>query len=214
MSTKKEATAALKELPNLLSTMSIVDRNQALTAIKAVDRFVGELRQERSQHKTAAATAVAALESAKRTADERASKIKELQEELHSVKQQLHNTKSQLARKDLTPQERLEQLVFEPNQPLDDSEDAKRVRRDQLIRLSEEMFPNFATIVQEEPDVIPLHQDMFATGYHADEYTVLGMAMKYAGEFGVGLAIAGTCGAATKSEEVRIVVEEWRGLLP
>ena len=30
-----------------------------------------------------------------------------------------------------------------------------------------------------------LHQDAFAAGYHDDEYTLLGMAVKYAGLYGV-----------------------------
>jgi hypothetical protein len=37
-----------------------------------------------------------------------------------------------------------------------------------------------------------LHQDAFAAGYHDDEYTLLGMAVKYAGLYGVEVTIIGT----------------------
>jgi hypothetical protein len=39
---------------------------------------------------------------------------------------------------------------------------------------------------------ILLHQDAFAAGYDDDEYTLLGMAVKYAGLHGVGIRIVGT----------------------
>jgi hypothetical protein len=37
-----------------------------------------------------------------------------------------------------------------------------------------------------------LHQDSFAAGYHDDEYTLLGMAVKYAGLNGVEVKVMGT----------------------
>ncbi len=37
-----------------------------------------------------------------------------------------------------------------------------------------------------------LHQDSFAAGYHDDEYTLLGMAVKYAGLHGVVVTVIGT----------------------
>jgi hypothetical protein len=37
-----------------------------------------------------------------------------------------------------------------------------------------------------------LHQDSFAAGYHDDEYTLLGMAVKYAGLNGVAVKVIGT----------------------
>ena len=37
-----------------------------------------------------------------------------------------------------------------------------------------------------------LHQDSFAAGYHDDEYTLLGMAVKYAGLNGVEVKVIGT----------------------
>ena len=39
--------------------------------------------------------------------------------------------------------------------------------------------------------VLMLHQDAFAAGYDDDEYTLLGMAIKYAGLQGVTITIMG-----------------------
>ena len=39
--------------------------------------------------------------------------------------------------------------------------------------------------------VVVLHQDAFAAGYDDDEYTLLGMAIKYAGLRGVTVNVAG-----------------------
>ena len=42
-----------------------------------------------------------------------------------------------------------------------------------------------------EPPMLFLHQDAFAAGYDDDEYTLLGMAAKYAGLRGVTVQIIG-----------------------
>ncbi len=62
----------------------------------------------------------------------------------------------------------------------------------------EHYLPDFVNTIQrmtrsgeEEPTLI-LHQDAFAAGYHKDEYTLLGMAVKYAGLHGVRVSIGGT----------------------
>jgi hypothetical protein len=47
------------------------------------------------------------------------------------------------------------------------------------------------TEVGGEPPVLIIHQDAFAAGYDDDEYTLLGMAVKYAGWRGVTLHIIG-----------------------
>jgi hypothetical protein len=39
--------------------------------------------------------------------------------------------------------------------------------------------------------VLVLHQDAFAAGYDDDEYTLLGMAIKYAGLYGITINIIG-----------------------
>lgn len=44
---------------------------------------------------------------------------------------------------------------------------------------------------KKEKTTCMLHQDAFAAGYNIDEYTLLGMAIKYAGLFGVPILIHG-----------------------
>lgn len=62
----------------------------------------------------------------------------------------------------------------------------------------EHYIPAFAAAIKEasangdsNDDVFMLHQDAFAAGYDDDEYTLLGMAVKYAGLHGVTLNIVG-----------------------
>jgi hypothetical protein len=43
-----------------------------------------------------------------------------------------------------------------------------------------------------EDSTVVLHQDAFAAGYHDDEYTLLGMTLKYAGLHGVVVTMIGT----------------------
>jgi hypothetical protein len=50
---------------------------------------------------------------------------------------------------------------------------------------------SIAMVVAGKANVVTLHQDAFAAGYDIDEYTLLGMAIKYAGLYGVALFIAG-----------------------
>ena len=59
-------------------------------------------------------------------------------------------------------------------------------------------IPEFDTAVKKaisdvegRPPVLILHQDAFAAGYDDDEYTLLGMAIKYAGLRGVTVEIIG-----------------------
>lgn len=47
------------------------------------------------------------------------------------------------------------------------------------------------TALEGERPVLLLHQDAFAAGYDDDEYTLLGMAVKYAGLRGVTVQIIG-----------------------
>ena len=59
-----------------------------------------------------------------------------------------------------------------------------------------EFAKGVARLVAEVADVrgrtMVLHQDAFAAGYDDDEYTLLGMAVKYAGLHGVAITVAGT----------------------
>jgi hypothetical protein len=44
----------------------------------------------------------------------------------------------------------------------------------------------------EKDSTLLLHQDAFAAGYDDDEYALLGMAVKYAGLYGVNVTVIGT----------------------
>lgn len=50
-----------------------------------------------------------------------------------------------------------------------------------------------------EMDIVMLHQDAFAAGYHMDEYTLLGMVIKYFGIYGVTVMVNGKNGETFKS---------------
>ena len=66
-----------------------------------------------------------------------------------------------------------------------------------LMATVEHYLPNFVRGVEEiaaekeEAPMMIFHQDAFAAGYDLDEYTLLGMAVKYAGCKGVELHITG-----------------------
>jgi len=60
----------------------------------------------------------------------------------------------------------------------------------------ESYLPDFARGVAEmaagaKHSTMVLHQDAFAASYHDDEYTLLGMAIKYAGLHGVVVTVIG-----------------------
>jgi len=75
---------------------------------------------------------------------------------------------------------------------------SQRAEGEEILRATVEKYiPNFATAVavfahkEGKPGLLQ-HQDAFAAGYHDDEYTLLGMAIKYAGLFGVRVTVGGT----------------------
>ena len=78
--------------------------------------------------------------------------------------------------------------------------EVEKQRVDVLRATVEKYLPNFARGVgeiaarpKEEKDTpLVVHQDAFAAGYHDDEYTLLGMAVKYAGLYGVIVKVIGT----------------------
>jgi hypothetical protein len=75
-------------------------------------------------------------------------------------------------------------------------------RRDVLRLTVEKYLPELPPMIQkalakhdnEDNAMILLHQDGFASGFHTDEYTLLGMAIKYAGLYGVEVCIIGNAG--------------------
>jgi hypothetical protein len=69
-----------------------------------------------------------------------------------------------------------------------EQEEAIRVLRATV----EHYLPSFVEAVESEAGVLVLHQDAFAAGYDVDEYTILGMAVKYAGLYGREIHVIGT----------------------
>ena len=67
-----------------------------------------------------------------------------------------------------------------------------------LIATVLKYIPDFAKAIaeaKEEPEpMLLLHQDSFAAAYNDDEYTLLGMAIKFAGLNGVEVRMVGKSG--------------------
>jgi hypothetical protein len=63
---------------------------------------------------------------------------------------------------------------------------------------------------QKPPTLILDHQALFAAGYDGDEYTLLGMALKYAGLHGVNIEISGRNIYAKESRVVDLLVNTMR----
>jgi hypothetical protein len=76
--------------------------------------------------------------------------------------------------------------------------DERRERVMVLRATVEEYLPNFADAIvryaaepEEDRTIMLAHQASFAAGYDDDEYTLLGMAVKYAGLYGVRVMFTG-----------------------
>jgi hypothetical protein len=76
--------------------------------------------------------------------------------------------------------------------------DEEKKRIEVLRATVAKYLPDFARGVAEiaaegeKDSTMLLHQDAFAAGYDDDEYTLLGMAVKFAGLHGVGVTVHGT----------------------
>ena len=72
-------------------------------------------------------------------------------------------------------------------------------RRAELNKYIERNLPGFLRTIEEavssddkEKRVLLFHQDAFAADYQADEYSLLGKAIKYVGEIGLTITVIGT----------------------
>lgn len=54
-------------------------------------------------------------------------------------------------------------------------------RKSELLRVVKEQLPGFVEACQAPVDIVLLDQQAFAADYRESEYTLLGMAIKYAG---------------------------------
>ena len=69
--------------------------------------------------------------------------------------------------------------------------DERMQRESDLIATIRKTLPEFAKACADETDLVLLHQDAFAADYQEDEYTLLGMAIKYAGLRGKEVRVIG-----------------------
>ena len=85
---------------------------------------------------------------------------------------------------------------------VDSPETSQQEEKDRIAVLRatvEKYLPEFANgVTKMEAEIkggrdttMVLHQDAFAAGYDDDEYTLFGMAMKYAGLHGVAVTVIG-----------------------
>ena len=70
--------------------------------------------------------------------------------------------------------------------------DEERMQRESsLIATIRKQLPDFARMCASDVETVMLHQDAFAADYQEDEYTLLGMAIKYAGLRGKEVRVIG-----------------------
>jgi len=226
MSLKKTAMEALKDLTLLVESLVLVPalKKKALDQIDTVTRFIGELRQEKSALKQRAEKAEAEGEPLRGQLHDLRGQLSSVRSELNTTKQRLTSAEQRLsytkqcldeamtAKANDKPQGRLAYLVPGTKQPSANNPEERKLerqkRREQLHVLLPEMLPEFKKSVLVGVDKIILHQDAFAAGYHADEYTMLGMAVKFAGDHGREIIFIGwsgeTCGEELADEVAQL----------
>ena len=74
-------------------------------------------------------------------------------------------------------------------------------RESNLIATIRTKHPEFAKPCADETELVLLHQDAFAADYQEDEYTLLGMAIKYAGLRGKEVRVIGKNRSSFAEEE-------------
>jgi hypothetical protein len=81
--------------------------------------------------------------------------------------------------------------------------DERLQRESSLIATIKKKLPDFARMCADDTELVLLHQDAFAADYQEDEYTLLGMAIKYAGLRGKEVRVIGK-NRSTLGEEDKI----------
>ena len=69
--------------------------------------------------------------------------------------------------------------------------DERMQRESSLIAIIRAKLPDFAKACADDREHVLLHQDAFAADYQENEYTLLGMAIKYAGLRGTEVRVIG-----------------------
>jgi hypothetical protein len=75
--------------------------------------------------------------------------------------------------------------------------DERMQRESNLIATVRKTLPEFAKACADETGLVLLHQDAFAADYQEEEYTLLGMAIKYAGLRGKEVRVMGRTAAVS-----------------
>jgi hypothetical protein len=71
------------------------------------------------------------------------------------------------------------------------TDDERMQRESSLIATIRKKLPEFAKACADDTEFVLLHQDAFADDYQEDEYTLLGMAIKYASLRGKEVRVIG-----------------------
>src|SRR5271170_7138459 len=79
--------------------------------------------------------------------------------------------------------------------------DERMQRESSLIATIRKNLPDFAKACADDTELVLLHQDAFAADYQEDEYTLLGMAIKYAGLRGKEVRVIGKNRSSLVEEE-------------
>lgn len=210
---KKAVSEACAVLQDVIGDIPFASRREKATrALQTMTRFIGELRRERAVMKSELESKPALPTKERLDASRQA--VNDLKLELDRVNQKLRSTEGAL--KSQTPAEtsqaRLGRLIKGPDQPKTTAKD-ERLRREQLRRLLPVYLPDIAeAVLTANVDVLTIHQDAFAAGYHADEYTLLGMSVKYAGEFGMPISFNGTNGETCGNDAPEVQVRNQKRL--
>lgn len=73
-------------------------------------------------------------------------------------------------------------------------------RQSELVRRIQSSLPEFVKACAADADMVVLHQDAFAATYQEDEYSILGMAIKYAGLCGKEVRVISTTRQTVEEE--------------
>jgi len=79
--------------------------------------------------------------------------------------------------------------------------DERMQRESSLIATIRKKLPDFAKACADDTELALLHQDAFAADYQEDEYTLLGMAIKYAGLRGKEVRVIGKNRSTIEEQE-------------
>jgi hypothetical protein len=82
-------------------------------------------------------------------------------------------------------------FLLHPENPISDRNSGLLRRESSLIATIRTKLPEFAKACADDTELVLLHQDAFAADYQEDEYTLLGMAIKYAGLRGKEVRVTG-----------------------